>query len=108
MENGKVEAALAKFRKPYNCAQTVYAAFKPDDSDGIAALASCGGGRAPEGLCGALFAAEKLCPDSADSIAAEFVEKVGAKCCREIKTVHKTPCEKCVETAVRAVCAKLG
>ena len=40
MENGKVEAALAKFRKPYNCAQTVYAAFKPDDSDGIAALAS--------------------------------------------------------------------
>ena len=108
MENGKVEAALAKFRKPYNCAQTVYAAFKPDDSDGIAELASCGGGRAPDGLCGALFAAEKLCPDSADSIAAEFSEKVGAKCCREIKTVHKTPCEKCVEAAARAACAKLG
>ena len=49
MENGKVEIALSKFRKPYNCAQTVYAAFKGGDAEGLEELSKCGGGKAPEG-----------------------------------------------------------
>lgn len=61
MENGKVEIALSKFRKPYNCAQTVYAAFKGGDAEGLEELSKCGGGKAPEGLCGALYSAVKLC-----------------------------------------------
>ena len=55
MENGKVEIALSQFRKPYNCAQTVYAAFKGGDAEGLEELSKCGGGKAPEGLCGALY-----------------------------------------------------
>lgn len=35
---------------------------------------------------------------------AKFAEAVGSQFCREIKAVHKTPCEKCVESAVRLVC----
>lgn len=49
MENGKVEIALSKFRKPYNCAQTVYAAFKGGDSEGLEELSKCGGGKASRG-----------------------------------------------------------
>ena len=95
----KITEALSKFRKPYNCAQTVYAAFNPDDADDIANLSACGGGRAPEGRCGALYAATKLRPEAADAIRAEFAQATGSEFCREIKTVHKTPCEKCVSTA---------
>lgn len=105
MENEKIEAALSKFRKPYNCSQTVYAAFRPEDADGVAGLAKCGGGKAPEGVCGSLHAALKLCPDSSgNDVRAKFAEAVGSQFCREIKAVHKTPCEKCVESAVRFVC----
>ena len=50
MENGKVEIALSKFRKPYNCAQTVYAAFKGGDAEGLEELSKCGGGKAPRGF----------------------------------------------------------
>ena len=72
MENGKVEIALSKFRKPYNCAQTVYAAFKGGDAEGLEELSKCGGGKAPEGLCGALYSAVKLCTGAADKIRAEL------------------------------------
>ena len=105
MENEKIEAALSKFRKPYNCCQTVYAAFRPEDSGGIAGLAGGGAGRAPGGACGALYAALKLCPDSEGEVRAKFAEAAGSQFCREIKAVCKTPCEKCVEAAARLVCA---
>lgn len=50
-------------------------------------------------------AALKLCPDSSgNDVRAKFAEAVGSQFCREIKAVHKTPCEKCVESAVRLVC----
>lgn len=106
MESEKIEAALSKFRKPYNCSQTVYAAFRPEDSAGLEELAKCGGGKAPGDVCGSLHAALKLCPDSAENdVRAKFAEAAGSQLCREIKAVHRTPCEKCVEAAVRLVCA---
>lgn len=108
MENGKVEIALSKFRKPYNCAQTVYAAFKGGDAEGLEELSKCGGGKAPEGLCGALYSAVKLCPGAADKIREEFSEATGSQFCREIKTVYRTPCEKCVEVAAKLVCENIS
>lgn len=96
----RIKEALSKFRKPYNCAQTVYVAVKPEDAEGIAGLANCGGGKAPDGICGALYAAIKLKPQDMAAIKANFKETTGSEYCCEIKTVHKTPCERCVECAL--------
>ena len=41
------DQALATFRNPHNCAQTVAAAL--GDKDQVPALAACGGGRAQIG-----------------------------------------------------------
>ena len=38
--------ALDKFRKPYSCAQTVYAAYASDSPDDLAEMAANSGGRA--------------------------------------------------------------
>ncbi len=86
----------------HNCAQSVMAgANLPDATEAqVAALASCGGGRAPEGRCGALHAAMLLTPETQrDSLCQAFIQEVGSDKCREIKGVHKTPCEQCVAFA---------
>lgn len=64
--------------------------------------------KGPEGLCGALYSAVKLCPGAADKIRAEFSEATGSQFCREIKTVYRTPCEKCVEVAAKLVCENIS
>ena len=52
------EKALSMFRAEpyrYNCAQTVCAALERMDL--VEPLSACSGGRAPDGLCGALYGA---------------------------------------------------
>ncbi len=82
-----------------NCAQCVAKAFGADDSI-VSELSVCGGGRAPEGLCGALYAA-MLLADEADrpALRAAFRDAAGAETCREIKGACKTPCTECVRLA---------
>ena len=64
------------------------------------ALSSCGGGRAPEGRCGALHAAMLMVPaERREAVRQAFIQKNGSEFCRELKTVHHTPCSQCVETA---------
>ena len=89
----------------HNCAQAVAYRWLDlyVDKDTVAKYAQCGGGRAPEGVCGALYAAVHACPAHADEIAKEFVATVGASRCRDIKGVGRTPCEVCVDTADRLV-----
>lgn len=92
------DQALATFRNPYNCAQTVAAAL--GDKEQVPALAACGGGRAPGGRCGALHAALLHVPaEKRAALEAEFVKTAGAAICREIKGKFHTPCETCVRTA---------
>lgn len=65
---------------------------------------SCGGGRAPDGLCGALYAAKTLCPAQADEI--ENIYKNGAQNftrCKEIRPQAIIPCNRCVELAGEAL-----
>lgn len=50
MENGKVEIALSKFRKPYNCAQTVYAAFKGETPKAWRSFQNAAAARLPRGF----------------------------------------------------------
>lgn len=91
-------------KEGYNCAQAIAAGFGDHlerlDSL-ISDLKNCGGGKAKEGLCGALFAAEIIISDQekATLIREKFLKEIGAITCREIKRETKTPCIKCIETA---------
>ena len=91
--------AVASFRKPYSCAQTVYAAFAPIDAQNMELMMQNSGGRAPEGACGALFAAMYLNPDKAEQIKQAFAEQAGDFRCTEIKRNYRTSCEQCVRIA---------
>lgn len=96
----RVEQALATFRqKPYmyNCAQTVCAAFGREDL--IEPMASCGGGRAPEGTCGALYGAMQVAPEKSAAILAAFAAANGASLCRELKGTNRVSCQECVRVA---------
>lgn len=84
--------------KQHNCAQAVAAGAEREDL--AAELSSCGGGKAPEGLCGALYAALLLVkPENQAAVKEEFAAAAGALTCREIKGVSKYPCAECVRTA---------
>lgn len=84
--------------RAFNCAQAVAAGCgRPELA---AELAACGGGRAPGGRCGALHAALLLSPPEArERIRAAFAKQLGSELCRELKSVHHVPCERCVELA---------
>lgn len=97
------EKALSSFRcQPLclNCAQAVAHAF--DREDLVAELQSCGGGKAPGGLCGALYAAMKICGEAgnADTLADAFEKKLGYRRCLSLKQEGRVPCPDCVATAV--------
>jgi hypothetical protein len=93
--------AIAAFHRPpekLNCAQAVLAAYQSvtgDHSLPLAALKPCGGGRVPDGLCGALHAACVLAPAHTAELKAAFLARIGALGCKEIEK----PCPECVGTA---------
>ena len=100
--------ATDTFRNPafgHNCAQAVANKYKElyKSDDIVKEYAPYVGGRAPGGLCGALFAAKEACPEHAAEIEADFVAACGAATCREIKTVTGTPCPFCVDTGDKLV-----
>ncbi len=101
----KVQKAIASFRNPYSCAQTVYAAFADNlDEEKLAYLKSMSGGRCEGGFCGALFAAREVVQEDKRAELDEFFAKnVGALTCKEIKGIAKTPCEECVKFAAIGV-----
>lgn len=68
------------------------------------AARSFSGGRAPEGTCGALYAAKLLVPNQADAVEEFF--KNGAKGCTKCKEIRPNgviPCNRCVELAGEAL-----
>lgn len=98
----KTDQALSAFRQPplmYNCAQTVCAAFGREDL--LEEMKACGGGRAPEGTCGALYAAMQVAPERAEKIQEAFRSANGAVKCRDLKGASRVPCPVCVATAAR-------
>lgn len=100
-----VEKAIATFRNPYSCAQTIYASFaKEITEEKLAYYKSISGGRCEGGFCGALFAARDLVPENQRANLDDFFAKnAGALTCKEIKTNAKTPCIDCVKFAVIGV-----
>ena len=106
MDNNKRIKAEEFFHKPpvnYGCSQAVLLGFKDEfnvtESD-IAEFALYRGGNAPEGCCGALYAANVLLKRRGLApVSEEFCAVAGSTLCREIKFGTKYPCLDCVRLA---------
>lgn len=92
--------------KKHNCAQAVIAGFKEKFSldDGLVeTFAAHGGGKAPEGCCGALYAVSNILKRNGsseiDNCKEEFIKASGSTKCREIRAMKKLTCAGCVEKA---------
>jgi hypothetical protein len=98
----EVTKALEHFRNKqghnYNCAQAIAAAFDADPAH----FSAHGSGRAPEGWCGAAYAAAELSRDT-EAVKAVFMEAAGSVACREIRRSRAMSCAACVETSARLV-----
>lgn len=99
------EKALSTFREPpymYNCAQTLCAAFGREDL--LEPMKACGGGKAPDGICGALYGAMQVAPERAEELKAAFIAANGAWQCRELKGgERRVACQQCVAVAAKLV-----
>jgi hypothetical protein len=98
--------ALGHFRgeKKYNCAQAILKSFAPHTgvNDGcLARFKTCGGGRAPTGECGALFAAKAIVADAdaRQRLEDNFMQAAGSTQCREIRRAREFSCKQCVQKA---------
>ena len=93
-----------------NCAQAVAETFRekfPLDEKTTVLLSACGGGMAPDGLCGAFYAAKCLLdlhfPHRAEESMEHLRDVAGSLKCREVKALKKLPCFGCVEKAAEIV-----
>lgn len=97
--------ALEHFRgtERHNCAQAVYRSLEKHraiDPDTLHELAAAGSGRAPNGLCGALYAAKKLLPpEHKTELRAWFEQNAGSVQCRDIRRARRLSCRDCVAAA---------
>ncbi|WP_297408303.1 hypothetical protein [uncultured Akkermansia sp.] len=95
------EKALSTFRTApwrHNCAQAVCAALGREDL--LETVSACGTGKAPDGLCGALYGVLLCTPvESREELRRRFVEKLGYSYCRELKKEGAVPCRDCVAAA---------
>jgi hypothetical protein len=83
------QAVLKGFQHQFNLSESLIEEFK-----------AYGGGRAPEGLCGAVFAADfLLAKQNRESIKFAFVQQVGSMYCKEIKANNKFTCSDCISIA---------
>ncbi len=89
-----------------NCAQAVIKGFQqiaeiPDSL--IEQFKRMGGGRAPDGVCGALHAAMELVNNdkATQKLRDIFVAAASSDKCREIRAAKTLPCVQCVELAAK-------
>jgi hypothetical protein len=89
-----------------NCAQSVLSAFKDNFSindEIFEKFNNFGGGRAPDGLCGALYAVKYIISKQQEDkekiaeLEEYFIEHAGALECSNIKGMKKLSCVGCVE-----------
>ncbi len=104
-----IERSLRAYKhENHNCAQSILRGFqvaKAVPEQMIITAKAMGGGRAPEGRCGALHAALELTSDPAarERLIQSFVAKAGSEACREIKKHRKLTCEECVRLAAEGL-----
>ena len=101
----KAVEIYSRVPKTHNCAQAVAAGCGREDLH--ESLKAHGGGRTPEGRCGALHVALLVShKDTHDTLKETFRNKVGSEFCKEIRTAGKTPCAKCVEIGAQLLMNK--
>jgi hypothetical protein len=88
----------------YNCAQAILKVFQHrlDISENqVKDYADYGGGRAEDGICGALYAIKQLANDDKliQKIIEQFKEEVGTVYCDEILELGRLSCTGCICTA---------
>ena len=105
------ELALKVFRQPpdrLNCAQSVLHAWNEvfgGTTTTVPDLKPFGAGRAPGGLCGALYAACLLAPNRSEELKAAFAARLGSLSCKEIRAAKTHPCADCVAEAAELLAA---
>jgi hypothetical protein len=103
-------AAFHRLPENLNCAQVVLDAWQQTTGQDVAMVEeyrAFGGGRAPEGECGALYAACQAAPAAAASIRAAFAQKAGSGHCLTLKRELRFPCKECVGLAAELLEASL-
>jgi hydroxypyruvate isomerase len=96
---------LGKKEKRLNCAQAIARAYQDvctlHDTT-IEQLRHAGNGRAPEGLCGAFYAAKLLLeisnPEKYPQLEVDFFQKARSFKCQEIRKSKTLSCTECVQT----------
>ncbi len=90
------------------CAQSVAEALREPfglDDDLVQAMAGATGGRAPSGLCGAVYAALRVAgekaPHKKQEIEDFFKKEAGGVTCRDIRSRRQLMCADCVEKAAQ-------
>jgi len=108
MTPAKIAADYFHGPERYNCAQAVLKTFQEKhqiDDETIAKFKAFGGGRADQGLCGALFAATVLLKDTEllETLTQKFKERTSATTCRQIRKAGILSCRECVALAAELV-----
>ncbi|MBT3278383.1 MAG: hypothetical protein HN909_00730 [Phycisphaerales bacterium] len=103
----RVERARALYHGPegYNCAQAILATFA-DVAEGVGPaqideFGVCGGGNAKAGVCGALYAAQRLLNEQGRELLQPFVDAYGSPYCEDL--IDKKCCPDLVAAAARLV-----
>ena len=93
-----------------NCAQTIAHAFKDRfdlSEDDVERFGVSGGGRAPDGQCGSLYAAkvmlEKAHPTRIKDCEDALLSSAGSTKCRGIRASKKLSCVGCVEKVAACI-----
>jgi len=84
-----------------NCCQAILLAFGAAE-DLVNEAKKWGGGRASEGICGALYGAMLLCGSDnvlLEKCKSDFAEKTGSILCKEVREAKVTSCTECVGIA---------
>jgi hypothetical protein len=80
-----------------NCAQSVAVACSSGNVELLNELSTCGSGSAPNGWCGAAYAAALLL-GKGSVVESTYIAKAGSVRCSEIRRNRKLSCVGCVET----------
>jgi len=102
---GRIKSEEYFHRQPdnFNCAQSILKGFQREfriSDETVEKFRAFGGGRAEDGLCGALYAANYLMEKiGKKSVNESFIRKVNHEKCKEIKAHKYCSCEECVRIA---------
>ena len=106
---------LGQYGERLGCAEAVAASFM--EAVPVAELraedfADARGGKAPQGYCGALYAAltlaEKAAPHRVQEIKDFFLNHAGGLTCGEIRAQKRMTCADCVERAAELLAGRTG